>query len=188
VTASLGRTPVSRTANRRMGGDGSFSDSTVAPPPAGGPYLNLCFVDLDATTEEVTEASFADRALNWLPPSATVHACPPWQDLYHEDCVVARGVVDVDCTLEPCEVLPSRFVAIRLKSLDTNPDLVPCWAWGEGALTETMLNVVSLHTLFWETRMTGYAVPFSVGSVGRILHFSPVCLSAMTLTALLFCH
>jgi len=182
VAAALGRSRPRRI--RRMDGDGSFSDAAASPPPAGGPYVNQCFLELVAQAEDVSESSFGGRAHNWPSPRAAVYQCPPCQELYHDGRVAARGVADVDCTLVPSAVLPSRFVAVRLRSLGANPDTVPCWAWGDGVLTETMLNIVSLHTLVWQTRMTGYAVSFIEGSlvslflvrrIGLFLTQRPLC-------------
>lgn len=163
MAAALGRSRPRRI--RRMDGDGSFSDAAASLPPAGGPYVNQCFLELVAHAEDVSESSFGGRAHNWPSPEDVVYQGPPCQELYHDGRVAARGVADVDCTLVPSALLPSRFVAVQLRSLGADPDTVPCWAWGDGVLTETMLNVVSLHTLVWQTRMTGYAVYFFAGSL-----------------------
>jgi len=106
----------------------------------------------------VTEASFDCRARGWAASTAAIHSCPPFQELLHDGRVAAHAVVDVNCTLVPSDSLPSRFVAVKVRSLGAGADKVPCWAWGDGALTETMLNVVSLHTLVWQARMTGYVL------------------------------
>jgi len=163
VAAALGRSRPRRI--REMDGDGSFSDAAASPRPAGGPYVNQCFLELVAHAEDVSESSFGGRAHNWASPEDVVYQCPPCPELYHDGRVAARGVADVDCTLVPSAVLPSRFVAVKMRSLGAGPDTVPCWAWGDGELTETMLNVVSLHTLVWQTRTTGYAVSLFEGSL-----------------------
>ena len=121
-------------------------------------YANLCYSHLVGRSALVTEATFDCRARDWAPGAGAVQACPALQELYHADRVAARRVVDVDCTLVPTGSLPSRYVPVQVRSLGDEADTVPCWAWGDGALTETMLNVVSLHTLVWQARLTGYVL------------------------------
>jgi len=56
-----------------------------------------------------------------------------------------------------------------LRSIPSDVGEVPCWAWDIGALTEETLGRVSLYTLVWETRMTGYVVLLLFSEQGRIV-------------------
>jgi len=85
-----------------------------------------------------------------------VFVCPAVQELYHNERVAAYGQVDSDCSLVADGDLAPRFSAVSLRSLAAGAEEVPCWAWDNGALTEAVLGRVSLYTLVWETRMTGY--------------------------------
>ena len=67
-------------------------------------------------------------------------------------------MVDWKCALVAHTDLAPRFSAVSLRSIASDAGDVPCWAWDKGALTEAILGRVSLYTLVWETRMTGYAV------------------------------
>jgi len=163
VGAALGR------PRRRAVGD---SDARGADPtgPVHGTYANLGYPHLVGRPEPVTEASFDCRTRDCAASTAAIHPCSPFQELLHDGRVAAHAVIDVNCTLVPANSLPSRFVAVKVRSLGADADKVPCWAWGDGALAETMLNVVSLHTLVWQARMTGYVLfVLLVCSVLRLL-------------------
>jgi len=112
--------------------------------------------------EPVTEAAFGDDARCIAPSQSPIVSCPVIQELRHEDRVVAFGAVDADCVLVPDTQLAPRFSAVTLRNLISDAADIPCWAWDNGALTEAVLGKVSLYTLVWETRMTGYAAALSV--------------------------
>lgn len=119
------------------------------------PYLHPCFMHLVNHPTDVTQASFCGRAGELTPPADAVFRAPAVHELYHGGRVAARGIVDAECALVPDAGLPSRFSAISLRSVGDLATDVPCWAWGNGALVESVLRAVSVHTLVWETRMTG---------------------------------
>lgn len=68
-----------------------------------------------------------------------------------------------------------------LRSLSENAAEVPCWSWGNNTLAESFLGVISVHTLVWQTRMTGYVL-FSLDSWCLDFQRVPVVGSAPQLT------
>ncbi|KAK1867478.1 hypothetical protein I4F81_009985 [Pyropia yezoensis] len=145
----------------------------------------------------VTSPSFPGRAADARTPDGGVFCCPPVQELLYNGRAVARGVVDSECALDPDAQLPSRFSAVLLRSLSENAAEVPCWSWGNNTLAESFLGVISVHTLVWQTRMTGPRVVLwdrppgrdaqKLGSAG-VLKLAPPCSSLKGLSALVEEH
>lgn len=128
----------------------------VRPPGRSRQYAHPLYAHVACAAEPAGLSSFAGRARDGRLLPDPVFSCPTVQELLSDGRVVAHGVVDASCQLVPAEDLPSRFSAVSLRSLGEGAANAPCWAWGNGALTEAFLGAVSVHTLVWETRMTGY--------------------------------
>lgn len=152
VTQALGR--AGRLGRPRA--PSSDGARVVRPPGRSRQYAHPLYAHMACAAEPVGLSSFAGRARDGRLFPDPVFSCPPVQELLSEGRVVAHGVVDASCQLVPAEDLPSRFSAVSLRSLGEGAANAPCWAWGNGALMEAFLGAVSVHTLVWETRMTGY--------------------------------
>lgn len=120
--------------------------------------MHPCFSYLAASDGLVSEASFGANVRTLAPLTSAVFSCPAVQELHHGGRIVAHGLVDAYCSFVSDGRLDSRYSAVSLRSLGRDVDDLPCWAWDEGVLTEACLGRVSLYTLVWETRMTGYVV------------------------------
>lgn len=154
---------------RRSGGDmdvgsalrrvwSTAADSSGSSPAhlCARPYTHPCFTMLAKQDGPVDESRFQGRACGVRAVPDEVFICPPAQELQHDGRVVAHGLVDASCELISAQELPSRYCAVSLRTLGENAERTPCWAWGDGTLMEAFLGAVSVHTLVWEARMTGY--------------------------------
>lgn len=164
-----------RAAGGQARGVGASARGSLRGAPVARQYSNPSFVHLVAQTGAVTQASFRGRFADISPPGGTSFACPAVQDLYHAGKVVARGLVDVDYELVPYGKLPSRFSAVTVRTVLDNSSDISCWSWGNGILTESFLGLVSVHTLVWETRMTGYVSSRALCLFVRVTCVWPVC-------------
>lgn len=150
---ALTRAHTARNMVRGTGGSGVWASRGA---PSSRQYSNPCFMYLVAQTEPVTQALFGGRFADAVASSGTPFRCPAHHELYHAGRVVARGVVDADCELIPRGKLPPHFSAVTVRSMGDDCSDVPCWSWGNGTLAKSFLSRVSVHTLVWQTRMTGY--------------------------------
>ena len=154
VAGALGR------SGRRRSSLGTSSSplARMLDSGAGGVYWHPVFGVLAARSEPVTEVAFEGLARRDTGVEGPIFDCPDVQELYYDGRVVGSGMVDWKCALVDHTDLEPRLSAVSLRSIASDAGDVPCWAWDNGALTEAILGRVSLYTLVWETRMTGYAV------------------------------